>query len=91
MAAPVISTVLDPITLAPGGTIDVTIEAHDPDSANGSVSFPVTDGQGNTSTATVQLTLDDPIVFGDAVVSGVSVTVQRIATTATSATYRISA
>lgn len=93
MAAPVVDSITPAsLTLAPGQFADVTIVAHDPDSGTGSVDFPVTDAGGVTTSAHIDLRLNDPITFGTAVVSGVAVTVQRITPAGQSpATYRIQA
>lgn len=90
MAAPVIDSVTPAsITLAPGGTADVVVTAHDPDQSSGTGTITVTDGQGNTTPVTVALTVNDPLTFSAGSVSGASnVTVQRIAVTPNSATYR---
>lgn len=92
MAAPVIDSVTPAsATLAPGQFVDVVVAAHDPDSASGIGTFPVTDGQGNMTTATVNLTIDDPISFGVGS-SALNVTIQRLTPAATNpATYRITA
>lgn len=92
MAAPVIDSV-EPAeaSLNPGDFVDVEVFAHDPDSASGSVLFPVVDGQGNTSLASINLSIDDPLTFGEGQANGMSVTVQKISNTATSAVYRITA
>lgn len=82
MTAPVIDSV-DPTSaaLSPGQQVDVTVVAHDPDSASGSVQFPVTDSQGNTTQASISLTLDDPITFDAALnPDGLAVAIQQIST-----------
>lgn len=99
MAAPIIDSVVpSSASLVPGEFVDVVVEAHDPDSASGSVDFPVTDSQGNTVTASVSLVLNDPLSFGAALnPSGLAVTVTKIAegphpvTGNPSATYRVQA
>ena len=92
MAAPVIDSVSPAsVNLAPGQFADVVVTAHDPDSASGTGSFAVTDGQGNTSNATVAITITDPLTFGAGSSNVPGVTVQKIASTATTATYRIQA
>lgn len=80
MAAPVIdSTTPSSAALSPGEFVDVTVVAHDPDSASGNVEFPVSDTQGNTVQASISLVLDDPLTFGTALnPDGLSVTVQKI-------------
>lgn len=92
MAAPVV-TVSPPVaSLNPGDQLDVLVEATDPDSLTGSVVFPVSDGQGNTVNASIDLTVEDPLTFGDAEnPDGLSVTIQKIASGPTTATYRITA
>lgn len=91
MAAPVVSASPTSVTLNPGQFADVVITATDPDSTSGTGTFPVTDSQGNTSSATVSITISDPLTFGTATtdVSGVAVT--KLSETAGSATYRVQA
>ncbi|MGH8950148.1 MAG: hypothetical protein ACRDX9_01875 [Acidimicrobiia bacterium] len=93
MAAPVIDSVTPlSASLSPGGFVDVVVVARDPDSASGSVTFPVTDTQGNETLASIDLTLDDALSFGAAQnPDALAVTVQQIDVSATSATYRITA
>lgn len=93
MAAPVIDSVSpSAITLAPGGTQDVVVVAHDPDQSSGTGNITVTDGQGNTTPVSVAIVVNDPLTFSAGSVSGASnVTVTRIAVSANSATYRFTA
>jgi hypothetical protein len=94
MAAPVIDSVTPPnATLSPGQFIDVVVAAHDPDSASGSVKFPVADTQGNTTEASILLVLNDPLTFSPALnPNGLNVTIQRITAAAVNpATYRVTA
>ncbi|MDR5698152.1 MAG: hypothetical protein QN162_14655 [Armatimonadota bacterium] len=93
MAAPVIDAVTpSSVTLSPGQFVDVVVQAHDPDSREGNVEFPVRDMQGNEAIARIALRIDDPLTFGDARnPDGLSVQVQRISASPTSATYRITA
>lgn len=92
MAAPVIDSVTPPsASLAPGAFVDVVVTAHDPDSAAGSVTFPVTDSTGLVTNAHLDLTINDTLTFGPADAGGLNVTVQKIASTPTSATYRVTA
>jgi methionine-rich copper-binding protein CopC len=93
MATPVIDSVTPPTaSLSPGQFVDVDVVAHDPDSASGNVTFPVADSQGNTTPATIVLTLDDPLTFGEALnPDGLAVTVAKIASSPTQATYRVTA
>ena len=93
MAAPIIDSVNPSVwQLLPGEQVDVTVIAHDPDSANGLVTFPVVDGTGNITSATIDLRIEDQLTFGPAEVpAGLSVSVQQISATGTSAVYRITA
>lgn len=93
MAAPVIDSVVPAsASLNPGGFVDVVVSAHDPDSASGSVLFPVADQQGNVVQAFIDLVLEDPLVFGAAEnPDGLAVVVQQIDVQANQATYRIQA
>ncbi len=93
MAAPVIDSVTPAnVVLHPGEFADVVVVAHDPDSASGSVQFPVTDSAGNQTLATVDLRLDDPLTFGEAIVDpGLNATVQQIAAEPGQAVYRVTA
>jgi hypothetical protein len=94
MAAPVIDSVTPPsANLVPGQFVDVTIAAHDPDSASGSVVFPVTDSQGNRTEAAIALTLLDQLSWEVAEnPNGLAVTVQRLtALSVTPAVYRVTA
>ena len=93
MAAPIIDSI-EPqsVALAPGGSADVVITAHDPDTRSGQATIPLSDGEGNVVDAIVFVGIADPLSFGEAVISeGLGVTVTRLSTTPTSATYRIQA
>jgi hypothetical protein len=94
MTAPVILSVTPAsASLSPGEFVDVTIDAFDPDSANGSVVFPVTDSQGNRTDALIDLTLLDPLSWEVAEnPNALAVTVARLtALGVTPAVYRVTA
>ncbi len=92
MAAPIIDSVSpSSVTLNPGEFTDVVVTAHDPDSANGAGTIEVTDSQGNVRPVIVGLVVDDPLTFGAGSTNLPGVTVQKIAETPTSATYRFTA
>jgi hypothetical protein len=92
MASPIVTATPSTVELNPGGFIDVTIDATDPDSASGTATMTVADSAGNTTPVVVSIVIDDPLTFDPAaVVVGVSVTVTQIAVSSTSATYRIQA
>lgn len=64
MANPVIdSVVATPSTVAPGGTSDVQITAHDPDSQVVPVTVTVTDGQGNQNQSMINISISDPLTY----------------------------
>jgi NAD(P)H-flavin reductase len=99
MASPVIdSTSPESAALSPGQFVDVTVVAHDPDSASGSVQFPISDSAGNQALAAISLVVDDPLTFGVAenpdglavTVTGPTIGVDP-ATGHPSGTYRITA
>jgi hypothetical protein len=94
MAAPIIDSVTPAsASLSPGAFVDVTIAAHDPDSASGSVVFPVTDSQGNRTDASIALTLLDVLSWEVAEnPNALAVTVQRLTgLNVTPAVYRVTA
>jgi hypothetical protein len=95
MANPVVGTIspAGTINLQPGQQVDVTVPATDPDSKSGTVTFPIVDSAGNSTPATVNVVVNDPLAFGTAVVSaGLNVTVQRISVaSANPGVYRITA
>lgn len=92
MAAPVIESVVPAsVALTPGASVDVVITASDPDQASGSEVIDVTDGQGNVTPVTVTVVVNDPLTFGDATDNVPGVTVTKIASTPTTATYRFTA
>ena len=92
MAAPVVDSVVPAsLSLAPGQFADVVVTAHDPDSATGTVTVQVTDAGGSSVTGTAALTLNDPLTFGAGSTDVPGVTVTKIASTPTTATYRVQA
>lgn len=92
MAAPVVSVNPSAASMSPGDQIDVTVNAFDPDSASGSAVFPVTDAQGNTTEAAIDLLMNDPLTFGPASnPDNLAITIQQISASDTDAVYRITA
>jgi hypothetical protein len=62
MATPVISNIkLDKASYSPGQKAVLTFDASDPDSREVTVTISVTDQGGATGTATVPVTVNDPI------------------------------
>ena len=64
MAAPIIDSItVSPLTVQPGQAFVVMISAHDPDALTGTLRGVVTDSQGNISSATVDIMIQDPLTF----------------------------
>ncbi len=90
MAAPLVTAAPSTVNLAPGGFVDVVITGVDPDTATGTATFVVTDGEGNSTPVVVIIDIADPLTFDPvALVVDVSATVTQQSTTTTTATYRI--
>ena len=95
MAAPIIDRISPTsAVLSPGQSVDVEVVAHDPDSRQAFVVFPVADSQGNVSRGQIDLRIDDPITFRPAEnPDNLSIAVQLILDPArpNQAIYRITA
>lgn len=63
MAAPQITSIDAPSTVAPGETFDVKVNASDPDSQSARVQTQVTDSQGNTATLDATISIQDPLTY----------------------------
>lgn len=64
MASPVVSvTPLGPLTIAAGARQQFDVTASDPDTRSGLVTFPVSDGQGNSTPVTVSVIVSDPLTY----------------------------
>ena len=64
MAAPIIdSVVITPSSITPGGSADIKINAHDPDTGLVTLSGTVTDQNGEVAQVSGTVTITDALTF----------------------------
>jgi hypothetical protein len=64
MAAPIIDSItITPSTIVPGGSADVRVVAHDPDSGTVNISVTVTDFGGNVTQGSGVIPVNDVLSY----------------------------
>lgn len=64
MAAPIVdSVVITPSTIAPGGSADIKVNAHDPDTGLVTLTGTVRDQAGNVANVSGTVTITDALTF----------------------------